>query len=193
LTYTTQVYRYLKTSLRDLYPRFGWLAQIGLQHDPWIGKEYGYRYLLYGRVYLPGIGRHHSLRLSTAWQQQVNENSVFRTALINFPRGYENNWTEELIISTIDYSMPLLYPDLSVGPLVYFKRIQANFFCDIGQNRYRTSGSRETDALRSGGIDLLADVNFLRFEFPFTIGIRTTYVPERKQLYPSLLFSVNFY
>jgi hypothetical protein len=77
--------------------------------------------------------------------------------------------------------------------LLYLKRLHANLFCDVAQNRYRVSQSEwHTDNLLSVGVDLLADINLLQIYFPMNVGIRTAYIPESKEIHPSLLLSVSF-
>ena len=197
MSYTLQAYRYLKTSVRDLAPRLGFVVQGTFKHTPWNSEQLGYIYYLYGRLYLPGVARHHSLQLSSAWQQQQTNRFMFNSAL-RFPRGYFSRGTEKLSIGTIDYSLPLCYPDWNLGCLAYLKRMSINLFYDVAQNQYRVT-DRDThrviwmnDNLRSLGIDLLADVNLLQIIFPINLGIRTVYVCETKEVQPSLLFNVTF-
>jgi len=195
--YSFQAYRYQKMSVRDLAPRLGLVIQGTLQHAPWNTGQLGYIYYLHGRVYLPGIARHHSIRLSGAWQQQNAKYLMFGSVL-RFPRGYMKNRTEQLSIGTIDYSMPLFYPDWSLAHFIYLKRITTNLFYDEAQNRNRVLNDDtkqldwKTKQMRSAGVDVLADVNFLRISFPINMGIRTVYVPDTKEIQPSLLFSVTF-
>ena len=190
INYGLQAYRYLKMSVRDLAPRVGFLAQGAFVHTPW-NEQLGYIYYMYGRAYLPGVARHHSLRLSGAWQQQKTNSFMFGT-MLNFPRGYINGRTEKLNIGTIDYSLPLCYPDWNMSFLAYMKRLSANLFCDVAQNQYRTTNQWRQEKLFSIGIDFLADVNLLQINFPINMGIRTVYVPEYKEVQPTLLFSVTF-
>ena len=120
-------------------------------------------------------------------------------SLLNFPRGYVNKYSEKFSIGTIDYSMPLCYPDWSLSFLAYLKRLSLNMFCDVAQNQYRVldrTNNRiitQKDDMLSVGFDILADVNLLRINFPFNLGIRTVYIPETGKIHPSLLLSVNFY
>ena len=114
---------------------------------------------------------------------------------LSFPRGYIRRNTEKLNIGTIDYSLPLCYPDWSLSSLAYLKRLYANVFCDAAQNQYRVVNNGQwrwqKDNLLSVGVDLLADVNLLRINFPVNAGLRMVYVPENKEIQPSLLFSVT--
>ena len=200
VSYILQTYHYLKTSMRDLAPRLGVMAQGVFMHTPWNTDQYGYIYYLYGRVWLPGFARHHSLRMTGAWQMQKPEYYMFGS-LLQFPRGYMQSdyiqsRTEKLKIATVDYSMPLCYPDWNLTSLVYLKRLRTNLFCDIGRNEYRFAENNQIkwrkDDLLSVGVDFFADVNLLQINFPINMGIRIVCVPETGKIYFSPLFSVTF-
>jgi len=188
--YSLQFYRYLKMSVRDLDPRLGFVLQGSLVHTPW-NEQLGYIYYLHGRVWIPGIARHHSIRLSGAWQQQKSNVFLFNS-LLAFPRGYFQNFTEKLSIGTVDYTMPLCYPDWNLSSLVYLKRLHTNLFCDVARNKYQIKGNWQKDNLLSMGIDLLADMNLLRINFPINMGVRIAHVPDsEKKIFANLLFSVR--
>ena len=195
LHYSLVFARLLKTSMRDLAPRLGFLVQGAFMHAPW-NEQYGHIYFLYGRAYLPGVARHHSLRIAGAWQEEKPK-VLMLGSILPFPRGYLRGYSEILKLATIDYSMPLCYPDLALSSLIYLKRLQANLFCDVAQNRYQIGRNNRIiwhkEDLLSVGVDLLADVNLLRFAFPLKLGIRTVYVPETEIMQHALLFSVDFY
>ena len=194
MNYGLYAYRYLKMSVRDFEPRVGFVVQGAFQHTPW-NEQLGYIYYMYGRVYLPGVARHHSLRLSGSWQQQETNYFMFNS-MLPFPRGYLRRRTEKLSAATIDYAFPFCYPDWNLSFLAYVKRLRANLFCDMAQNQYRYRDNDQikwqNDNLYSVGMDLLADVNLLQINFPMNAGIRIAYIPETKEVRPALLFSVTF-
>ena len=196
MDYSVNMYRYLRMSERDLYPRLGIVLQGAYKHAPW-NEQLGCIYYLFGRTYLPGVAQHHSLRLSGAWQSQKPEEYLFGT-WIRFPRGYQNYYrTEKLSIVTADYSLPIAYPDWNVSFLMYLKRLTTNIFCDFAQNQYRKTDSSKNlkwyrDNMYSMGVDLLADVHLLQISFPINMGIRTVYAPEFHDVQPSLIMSVTF-
>ena len=192
ISYGIQIYRYLKSSIRDLAPRLGVVAQGIFQHTPWNNEQLGYIYYIQGRVYLPGLARHHSLLLTGAWQQQKTNYFMFNSSL-SFPRGYFRDRTEKLSIGKIDYGLPLCYPDWSLYRLLYLKRLRTNLFCDLAQNQYRISRDKwQKNNMFSTGVDLIADVNLLQIYFPMNLGIRTVYIPDTKEIQQELLFSVTF-
>jgi hypothetical protein len=56
----------------------------------------------------------------------------------------------------------LLYPDLSLGPFAYIKRIKSDFFYDTTLK----------NVIGGRGVELTADVHLLRFVFPFELGVQ---------------------
>ncbi|MDR3093655.1 MAG: hypothetical protein LBU62_03295 [Bacteroidales bacterium] len=189
--YRMTFYRYQKAAMRDLAPRWGVVLQAALKNAPLYEGQFGYMYNIYGRFYLPGVAKHHSLQLSGGWQQQKAGEYIFGSMLA-FPRGYVTGHTEQLSIGLAEYRFPFLYPDKNLTFLVYLKRLSANLFCHAAGNRYQTRSGWQSDQMLSIGADILADVHFLRLFFPVNIGIRTVYVPATKDIQPSLLFSVSF-
>jgi hypothetical protein len=190
-TYSVSFYRYMKTSIRDLAPKWGLVVQSALKHAPLHEGQFGYMYCAYGRVYLPGIAKHHSLQLSGGWQEQQTGEYLF-SSMLGFPRGYLTGRSEKLSIGLAEYRFPFLYPDKNLSWLVYLKRLSANVFCHTAINRYQMRNSWQSDQMLSVGVDILADINVLRLFFPINIGVRTVYIPETKQVQPNLLLSLSF-
>ncbi|MDR2037456.1 MAG: hypothetical protein LBQ60_05990 [Bacteroidales bacterium] len=191
LAYGINFYRYLRTSTRDLAPRWGLLLQAALKHTPDHTRLFGYMYYVYGRFYFPGIAKHHSLQLSGSWQQQKTDYYLYGT-MLNFPRGYSKARTEKLLMGLAEYAFPLAYPDWNWTYLMYVRRLSANVFCNVADNRNQTSQGWVSDRMLSVGIDLLADINFFRMNFPINMGLRTIYIPEYKEVQPHLLFKISF-
>jgi hypothetical protein len=191
IIYSIHLFRYLKTATRDLAPPWGVALQTAFKHAPYHTGLFGYMYFMYGRVYLPGIAKHHSLQLSAGWQAQKNKEYTFGSMLA-FPRGYVDGRTEKLAVGLAEYRFPFLYPDRNLACFVYLKRLSANIFCHAANNRYQARNIWQSENLLSVGADIMADVNFLRIYYPVNIGLRTVYVPETKDIQPHLLFQISF-
>lgn len=74
----------------------------------------------------------------------------------------------------VDYQMPLLYPDLQLGPLVYLKRVRADIFFDYG---YGSLVFPEVDFFylrnyASVGAELIFDFHVLRLFPEIEAGVR---------------------
>ncbi|MDR2848113.1 MAG: hypothetical protein LBV39_03310 [Bacteroidales bacterium] len=189
--YSTTFYRYQKQAMRDLAPRWGIVVQTAVKNAPLHKGQFGWMYYLYGRLYLPGVAKHHSLQLSGGWQKQ-RPSEYLLGSMTAFPRGYLTGRTEQLGVGLVEYRFPFLYPDKNLSFLVYLKRLSANFFCNAATNRYQTRAGWQADRMLSVGTDILADVNLLRMSFPINIGIRTVYVPDTKEIQPNLLLRISF-
>lgn len=193
----------LKRAIRDVAPKWG------------ITANYYKRTLLSSSVldagltsyqagaYLPGILKHHSLRLRWAFQNQEgfknnigapNTNLYLFGSPTLFPRGYTYRGFENLTTLSAEYRLPLIDPDWAVGRFLYIKRIKANFFADNGYGvtnynwtekkdgkllNYSRSDSKNYTSL---GIDLTAQFHFLRFSQQFEAGIRAIYLRDKGQL-----------
>jgi len=186
LGYSLFVYRYIKQSYKDIYPRWGQAITLTYRHSPFGDNDLGSIASAESRFYFPGIGLHHGIRVDFNWQQ-INSGSYSYSNQINLPRGYNNVFDHTLTCFALNYKFPFLYPDFALGPLVYFKRVKANFFYDAGKGT--THGvSRK---IESTGIEITSDLHLVRFVFPFDIGVRLGYLPIEKENFVNFLFSVN--
>ncbi len=176
-----------KKSYRDIYPRFGQVYDVNYYHTPFSGFELGKMFSLSVKTYLPGIAKHHSLRIYAAVEKKNPAEYAYNN-VIAFPRGYYDLIAEKCISLKADYLLPLLYPDLSIGSLFYIKRIKSNLFYDYAAGSISGPASQYT----SYGIDLSFDMHILRFVAPFDIGLRTIYLENYKDFSFELLFNVNF-
>jgi hypothetical protein len=145
-------------------------------------------------LYAPGPLKHQSLRFSYARQFQ-DPLRFFYGNLIEIARGIEPLNAYELERWSLDYTLPLLYPDLNIEPLVYIKRIRANAWIDYLEGRdVVVRDPRPALADRdyiTCGIDLVTDLHFLRVSFPFSVGSRIIYLPETGTWKSELIFSVD--
>jgi hypothetical protein len=94
---------------------------------------------------------------------------------------------QTLYCYSLNYKFPFAYPDLSLGPVVYLKRLKANLFVDGGFGKNDDVKKK----LQSLGIEITSDLHLLRFIFPLDIGFRYGYRPAEKDFFLNLLFSVN--
>jgi Tol biopolymer transport system component len=181
--------RLLKTSPRDLNPKWGQIISLNYEKT-FLNSDY--KSALFAStisLFFPGILPFHSLKISSAYQNEKAEN-YYIGALVTMPRGYKfsSDIYEDFYKFSFDYKIPLFYPDKNIGFLAYIKRIKLGLFFDFAQGR--NNGSNEN--FESTGIELTTDTHFLRYFYPVDWGIRETYVPGGNFLYPELLFQINF-
>ncbi|HYW94225.1 MAG TPA: hypothetical protein VE870_01410 [Bacteroidales bacterium] len=189
------MYTYLRTSRRDIQPRWGLTLDGSVVTSPFDTVQLGNKSLLTATAYLPGIGKHHGLRLQASVQRQNPRKYIFNNSL-SFPRGYNDRTAQSLNRISADYVFPLAYPDLDLAGLLYLKRIKGDLFLDIlsGSNIYRhtDSGTETIDATyRSYGGELTVDYHVFRFLVPLESGVRVIYLQNENRFVVEGVFSVN--
>ena len=85
------------------------------------------------------------------------------------------------------YKLPLVYPDWSLGPVLYLQRIKASLFYDYAYGEQ--SGS--INHYNSTGIDITGDMYILRFLAPVELGLRYIYFPDQNTYKLQFLFGIN--
>ncbi|MEE4256828.1 MAG: hypothetical protein V2I47_07310 [Bacteroidales bacterium] len=185
--YSAYGYRQIKSNYRDIFPRWGQNLGLYYRHAPLESGAGSYIAAGILGLYFPGIIRHQGLNIYTGYQQREIGDYKF-SDLVAYPRGISGKQDEELLSIRSTYAFPIAYPDWSIGPVIYMKRIRANLFYDyaFGWN----GGVQRT--YTSFGADLLAEVHVLRFLAPMEFGVRGAYLPDEQSIYWSFLFSIGF-
>lgn len=177
MRYTVQYTRLLKMAPRDVNPRGGQLFSLNYRHTPLQSDFNGSLATAQAGLFLPGIGKHHSLGLRGAYQREDvrrrGDLYIFPTTLL-FPRGFAYRNFENFVKGSVDYRFPIFYPDWSISRLFYLQRLKGNLFYDFG--RGITKG-QFTD-YHSIGLDLSVDFNFMRLLPQLEVGVRTYYHPQ---------------
>jgi hypothetical protein len=73
----------------------------------------------------------------------------------------------------VSYALPLWYPDLDLGPLLFVRRVQAETFGDYSVG-YSAQGRNKT-FYRSAGVDLTADFAPFSINQTWRAGVRVSY------------------
>jgi hypothetical protein len=165
-------------------------------HSPWDRSTYGEKAYINGNIYLPGVFRHHSLVVNGGYERQRTDKYYYQNRL-PYPRGYENWISEKLSVFRAEYDLPLFYPDISLGSLLYVPRFRAQLFYEgaWGTNNYEYIANefRKTKTFSGYGVELFSDFMILRINFPFTFGFWTSYLPDERLVRTGVHFSVNIY
>ena len=115
-------------------------------------------------MFLPGLLRHHALRLRAGYQWQDQQQYQFAPA-VSFPRGEGYTSFDRLGVSSVDYLLPLGYTHWELGRLLYVQRLRATVFGEFAQgNDFRGTAARLN--YRNVGADLLVLFNVLRLRTP---------------------------
>jgi hypothetical protein len=188
-----------RTAYRDINPRWGQVLDLRLTGTPWDTELYNSRSYARGTLFFPGIMANHSLSAKAGWENQAPARKLIYRNSIPWPRGLRDDLIAEKLFSfSADYTMPLLYPDLAAGSLLYLKRIRGTLFWDYARgekindysNRSFNPGTAEYS---SYGSELMADFYIMRFPFEMSAGVRGGYIPVEQRYFVTGAFSVNIY
>ena len=170
---------------RDLQSRWGIVLRGDYHH--YIDKPENHRTAAQAWLYLPGLLANHGITLYGGLQESSRNNLVFNSLVLN-PRGYKSVVNTRLTSFMASYSMPLLYPDLSIGSALYIKRIRAKLFYDYAE----AVNAGKTKTMHSTGCDLMADFHIYRFSVPIAAGVRYARRLSLNDNYFGFLLSMNF-
>ncbi|MBE0663265.1 MAG: hypothetical protein IH597_12470 [Bacteroidales bacterium] len=194
VSYRLSAYAYRRMAFRDLYPRLGISVAASFIHTPFRRSEpftdvnAGSLTHAAASIFLPGLIKHHSFRLYSGWQEKIYGSTYFGDA-IRPAQGYHALPNDELLLLSASYTLPLWYPDLAIGSIMYAKRLKANFFYEHSQVIYQ----EEISNYGSFGFDILIDAHLLRMPMPYELGFRTVYLENESTFTFEFLWGVNFY
>ncbi|WP_254448527.1 BamA/TamA family outer membrane protein [Spirosoma rhododendri] len=167
LTYGFSYSQLFRQSKRDVAPRWGQALSAVYRNTPFGGRLMASQLAVLGTLYVPGFGKHHSVRLRGGYQQQgVGDTYQFSPAVF-YPRGQAYITAPQLVTTSIDYRLPLADTHWSVGRLAYVQRLKGGLFYDTA---FSSAYSTQTV-----GADLSIVFNVLRIRTPLEAGVRTTY------------------
>ncbi|MFP4023577.1 MAG: hypothetical protein ACLFVR_03545 [Thiohalospira sp.] len=198
MNFQAYLYYYTRKAHRDIQPRAGLIIDYNLYNTPFDHDFFGYISTIDSRIFLPGFYKNHGFKLDVGYQYQSPQLYLY-SSRFTFPRGIERSRTEKLFKIYGDYVFPLAYPDWSLGPLAYFKRIRSSLFYDLAINQYSYYGQNsavvhtQKDYLSSFGIEFTFDYHLLRTMFPLNSGVRIGYIPGRSNVFAELIFGIDFY
>jgi hypothetical protein len=184
LDYRLSFYTFSQMSYKSLRPKWGFSYYI-TQQNPNRNKQYwSNSRVQFLTAYLPGLFRHHSLKVQLSFEDGFSQR-------LSPARGYSSTdtyYTYNSLIFTsyssarklsFDYAFPLLYPNLSLGPIAYFKRVRANIFYDNFKYtpfaKTNIGDLEFTDNLESVGAEIAIETNLLRFFWTFVPTFRYSY------------------
>ncbi|QMU31106.1 TolB-like translocation protein [Adhaeribacter radiodurans] len=179
--------RVFTTSKRDLAGRFEQRLAVNYFHTPLKGDYQGSLLAASVRLAFPGLFKHHSFQIGGNYQQQGVENYRFASTLV-FPRGYSYRSHQNFSSGFVQYKLPLWYPDLALGPILYFQRLKGNVFFDYGRGWSNRNVYQSDKRYQSVGAELSTDFNFMRLNSVLlTLGVRFSYLPQEKDYAVELL------
>ncbi|MCA1757305.1 MAG: hypothetical protein LC649_07605 [Bacteroidales bacterium] len=186
-----------RMAYRDIWPRWGQVIDLNTRFSPSDPDLYGPVTSAKALFYFPGIIRNHGLKI-TLQHEQKEFRKLLTGNRITLPRGYINVIPEKISAFSADYTLPLLYPDLGIGQLIYIQRLRGELFYDyaIAEENYYyleenlISGSEEFISYGSG---LMADFYLLRIPFRFTAGVEAAWLPVKNEPWINYLFKIDVF
>ncbi|HEU5292010.1 MAG TPA: hypothetical protein VFU05_15270, partial [Cyclobacteriaceae bacterium] len=180
--FSLSAYRLLKQSRRDIYSKFGQAAYLTIYGTPYGGDFFGKQFSFYTTLYFPGFFKHHSIWGYWAYQSSYLpvprlsgeglDNYVFNNQ-IPLPRGLSVSRFEKFHSMSLNYTLPIWYADLAMGPFLNIQRLKGNGFIDYGFGTSPTYANSQSYV--SVGGELKLDINVLRYLPQFEIGVRYSY------------------
>ncbi|KOH46304.1 TolB-like translocation protein [Sunxiuqinia dokdonensis] len=198
LTYRLFLQNSLGRSELDLQARWAQAIEFIYRDGLKGSSDIGSLAAVQGYLFFPGFFNNHGIKIFNGYQNKKPGSSFAFGNSVRIPRGYHSFQNDKLYTLGTDYVMPLVYPDLSVGRLIYLKRVRSSFFYDYGRGRgdiYSSDGEvagRYTTKMQSLGVELTADGHFLRLVTPVSLGFRGAYMPDTQNFHLQVLFSVSF-
>lgn len=201
--YRVYAYRQQRMVARDLRPRWAQVVDVNYRHSPFNGANMGNVFSARVVGFFPGLARHHSLRLAASWQEHKAGENLERTVnyrfpnLIAYPRGITGRRDLKAFVVSADYALPLFYPDLSLPPFLYLKRISTNLFADRAYTQTMVlpengPAFKKNETLHSTGVEVSANMHLLRFISPLDLGLRFYYLPQTGKTGFTMLFGISF-
>lgn len=181
----------LKQSARDVAPRGGATLLATYRTTPFGTNLRASQVGVQGSVYLPGLAKHHALRLRGGFQYQQQGQYNF-SSVISFPRA-ETSYVsfDRLAVGSADYNLPLAFVHWSVGRMLYVQRLRATAFVDLAQGSslvtLRTPAgqlvpTRLYQDYRNAGGDFMVLFNVFHLRTPIEAGVRVAYSNNLQQV-----------
>lgn len=186
-----------RLAYRDIWPRWGQVFDLNTRFSPTDPEIYGPLSSARALFYFPGVTRGHGLKI-TLQHEQKEFKTLLTGNLLSFPRGYNHVIPEKMSGFMADYTLPLLYPDLGIGQLIYIQRLRGELFYDFAlaeKNYYYLEERMEngSEDFISYGTALMADFYLLRIPFRFTAGIEAAWLPAKQEPWINFRFQIDLF
>ncbi|MBQ5647802.1 MAG: hypothetical protein IIV16_01615 [Alistipes sp.] len=174
---------------KDFLPRWGQVISVNYALNP---ADHNFSHLIsvYGKGYFPGVAKHHSLSLAAVYQTSLGgfdhekalSNLAFHSGRL-IPRGFYTTDIENrnYVATSLNYALPIWYPDGGFGPVIHFKRLRLNLGFDfasfshkqmhVNQNDQNLFLKTERHRIISYGGDLSIDFNLFRMPAAATTSL----------------------
>jgi hypothetical protein len=202
--FNLSAYRLLKQSRRDINSKWGQTIMMNWYSTPYGGDFSAKQFSFYSLLYFPGVFKHHSLWGYWAYQStfipqayrtgEGLDNYIFSNQ-IPLPRGLSSYISrfQKFYSMSANYTLPVWYPDIALGPILNIQRVRINGFTDYGFGSSVFGQNAFSETYLSVGGEIKFDINVFRFLPQFDIGFRYSYgIKPAVTNFEFLIGSVNF-
>ena len=119
---------------RDFLPPWGVVLSASYTLNP-TTDNFGHLAVLYGKLYTPGFAKHHSFSVAASYQTSIGgfqsdyilSGLAFKSTRL-LPRGFSSYdiHNKNYVATSLNYQLPVWYPDGGWGGVIYFKRLRLN-------------------------------------------------------------------
>jgi len=195
---------YHRSAIRDIYPRWAQTIDLNYSFAPFDKKIYGSSVTLKTSFYFPGIFPNNGIKFRFEKEKQDPAKFMFGNR-VSFPRGYKNITSKEIELISVDYVLPLAYPDFNIASLLYMKRIRTALFYDYalgtGNTYYKNTASglipesyhNYQETFKSFGFELMSDFYIFRMPYMISGGVQTAWKKISETPSFELLFNVDIF
>jgi hypothetical protein len=184
----------IKASQRDLQSPWAQFLQFDYRNSPSKASNAGCIWSGIGQFYFPGFAKHHSLSFYAGYQNRSELNTIFGNS-IKSPRGVSDLFGLDCSTMSLDYRLPIAYPDWNLGGLAYIKRVKMGAFVDYGMEKGEFVSDENLiqfdNRIASVGLEFTADMHVLRLPVPLNLGFRLGYENETSAVFGNLLLSYS--
>ncbi len=181
--YTARFANLRRSAKMDVRRQWGQTVETVYEHTPFKGDLNSRHLFSRFHIYLPGVGHHQSLLLNAAYEWQDAVNYHFQS-LLGYPRGYHYRYSASFFKTGFDYTLPIFYPEWSLGGWFYLKRIKLNLFYDYGLNLE----NEKTKPIRSAGAEVWLDQHWFSLPLEIEGGLRYSFRQEDKKTAFEIIF-----
>jgi hypothetical protein len=191
--------RLLRMSKRDLIYRWGQTISVSQRTTPFGGQLRGQQFGVQANVFVPGLAKHHSIRLRGGYQiqAQLRNNTYQFSPVIFYPRGQAYVSDDKIIAGSAEYHFPVADTHWSLGRFLYVQRIKASAFFDAANGQSVLPAAATTNryerTYQTAGLNVSFIFNALRLRTPFELGARAVYnITTRQPLIQPLVVDIGF-
>ncbi|HUM67186.1 MAG TPA: hypothetical protein PLV32_15100, partial [Chitinophagaceae bacterium] len=156
----------VESAVQHIFPRLGY--SVVAQHRHAITNFTSWQFLGNAALYLPGIASTHNLVLTGAFQQRDTVNILFGNRFA-YSRGFNEAYAARMWRGSVNYHLPLVYPDWGFANILYLLRIRANGFFDF--TRLYSNDYSITADQRSAGAEIYVDTKWWN-QYELSFGFR---------------------